>query len=236
MFTKSAQYYDLIYASFKDYPSEAEKIANLIHKLNPNAQTILDVACGTGEHAKILSENYSYLVDGIDLDENLLEIARQKNPRARFEAADMIDFDLGKKYDIVMCLFSAIGYVRTLENLRKTLVCFRNHLSANGLIIVEPWFAPDNWKPGQLHLKTAETDNLKVCRIGITDRVGNLSKLRFEYLIGTPTEIQHETEHHELGLFTVEEMMQSFQNAGLESDYDSTGISGRGLYTANTIV
>lgn len=236
MFTKSAQYYDLIYSSFKDYTSEAEKIASIIQKHHPNENTILDVACGTAEHAKILNENYNYKVDGIDLDENLLEIARQKNPDSRFEVADMTNFDLGQKYDIVMCLFSAIGYVKTLENVTKTLQCFKNHLLPNGLIIVEPWFTPDSWKPGQIHLKTVETDNLKVCRMGITDCVGNLSTLRFEYLIGTPTEIQHEIEDHEVGLFTVEEMLQCFQDAGLEVDYDSIGISGRGLYTAKAKV
>ena len=236
MCTKSAQYYDFIYSSFKDYLSEAGKIANLIQGLNPNAQTILDVACGTGEHAKILSENYNYKVDGIDLDENLLEIARQKNPKARFEAADMTNFNLGKQYDIVMCLFSAIGYVGTLENVTKTLECFKNHLLPNGLIIIEPWFTPDTWKPGQIHLKTVETDNLKVCRMGTTDCVGNLSTLHFEYLIGTPTGIQHEIEDHEIGLFWVEEMLQCFAEAGLAVNYDSTGISGRGLYTAKAIV
>ncbi len=40
MFTKSAQYYDLIYSSFKDYLDEARKITDLIERLNPNAQTI----------------------------------------------------------------------------------------------------------------------------------------------------------------------------------------------------
>lgn len=236
MFTKSAQYYDLIYSSFKDYLDEARKITDLIERLNPNAQTILDVACGTAEHAKILSENYNYQVDGIDLDENLLEIARQKNPTARFEVADMTNFNLEKQYDIVMCLFSAIGYVRTLENVTKTLICFKNHLLPNGLIIIEPWFTPDIWKPGQIHLKTVETDNLKVCRMGTTDCVGKLSILHFEYLIGTPTEIQHEIEDHEIGLFTIEEILQCFAEAGLEVNYDPNGISGRGLYTAKAIV
>lgn len=236
MFAKSAQYYDLIYSSFKDYESEAEKIAHLIQNLNPNAQTILDVACGTAEHAKLLNENYNYQVDGIDLDENLLEIARQKNPNARFEVADMTNFDLRQKYDIVMCLFSAIGYVKTLENVRKTLQCFKDHLSPDGLIIVEPWFTPDGWEAGHLYMKTVESDNLKVCRMSISERVGNLSNLHFEYLIGTTEGIQHETEFHELGLFTVEEMINCFKSVGLEVNYDSTGISGRGLYTAKAIV
>jgi ubiquinone/menaquinone biosynthesis C-methylase UbiE len=232
MFTKSARYYDLIYSSFKDYQSEAEKIAGLIQQLNPNAQTILDVACGTGEHARLLHENHNYGVDGIDLDEELLAAARRKTPRAKFEIADMTNFRLGRQYDVVMCLFSSIGYVRSLENVRKTLSCFKEHLLPGGLIIIEPWFTPESWKPGQIYMKTVESEDLKICRMSLSDREGTLSKLRFEYLIGTTEEIRHETEDHELGLFTVEEMTQSFQETGLESDYDPEGIFGRGLYIA----
>jgi len=232
MFAKSAQYYDLIYSSFKDYPSEAGKIARLIQKLNPNAQTVLDVACGTAEHAKFLNENYNYNVDGIDLDEDLLAMARRKIPNARFEAADMTNFHLGRQYDVVMCLFSSIGYVRSLENVRKTLGCFKNHLSPGGLIIIEPWFTPDSWTSGRIDMKTVESENLKICRMSMIDREGNLSKIRFEYLIGTAEEIHHEIEYHELGLFTVEEMTQCFREARLESNYDPDGIFGRGLYVA----
>ena len=232
MFAKSAQYYDLIYSSFKDYQSEAGKIACLIQKLNPNALTILDVACGTAEHAKFLNENYNYNVDGIDLDEDLLAMARRKIPGTRFEAADMTNFHLGQQYDVVMCLFSSIGYVRSLENVRKTLGCFKNHLSPGGLIIIEPWFTPDSWTPGRIDMKTVESENLKICRMSLTDCEGNLSKIRFEYLIGAAEEIRHEIESHELGLFTVEEMTQCFHEVGLESSYDPDGIFGRGLYVA----
>jgi len=51
-------------------------------------------------------------------------------------------------------------------------------------------------------------------------------------LIGTTEEIRHETEDHELGLFTVEEMTRCFQEAGLDLSYDPEGLFGRGLYVA----
>jgi ubiquinone/menaquinone biosynthesis C-methylase UbiE len=232
MFTKSAQYYDLIYSSLKDYPGEAGKIASLIQKINSSALTILDVACGTAEHARLLNENYNYQVNGIDLNEDFLEVARRKLPKAKFETADMTNFRLGQQYDVVMCLFSSIGYVQSLENVRKTLGCFKNHLSPGGLIIVEPWLTPDAWKAGQIDIRTVELENLKICRMGLSNLEGTISKLRFEYLIGTTEEIRHEMEDHELGLFTVEEMVQCFEEAGLESSYDPEGIFGRGLYVA----
>ena len=114
MFSKSAELYDKIYFEFKDYEAEAQMINESINRENPSARTILDVACGTGEHARILREKYGFDVDGIDLNDKLISLAQRKNPIGNFNNADMVDFDLGKSYDIVMCLFSSIGYVKTL--------------------------------------------------------------------------------------------------------------------------
>ena len=137
-YEKSAPWYDLIYFVFKDYSAEADQIGALMEVERPGAQTILDVACGTGEHALHLGER-GFLVDGLDLEPNFVRIAAEKNPNGTFIAADMIDFDLGKRYDAVLCLFSSIGYTRTVENLHRTIRCFREHLADDGVILVEPW-------------------------------------------------------------------------------------------------
>ena len=106
MSSVTAEIYDAIYA-FKDYAGEALKIRQLIAWERPGAKTILDVACGTGEHAKLLSADFE--VDGIDLEPKFVEIARAKNPAGNFSIADMRAFDLKKRYDVVQCLFSSIG-------------------------------------------------------------------------------------------------------------------------------
>ena len=50
------------------------------------------------------------------------------------------------------------------------------------------------------------------------------------YLIGTPAGTEHYVERHELGLFTTEEMTDALTTWGLEVTYDTTGLTGRGLY------
>src|SRR5438477_502081 len=79
MFTATANLYDLIY-SFKDYADEAAKLRALIRKEHPAAKTILDVACGTAEHAKLLSSDFN--IDGIDLDPKLSKSQKPKIPPA----------------------------------------------------------------------------------------------------------------------------------------------------------
>ncbi len=119
MFTRSAAFYDAVYAA-KDYGAEAERIDALIeaHALT-NATTLLDVACGTGGHLAHLK--HQYVAAGLDLDPQLLAIARERHPELRFHLADMVDFDVGRTFDAVVCLFSAIGYVRTVERLNAAI-------------------------------------------------------------------------------------------------------------------
>lgn len=142
MFHESGEFYDLIYGAWKDYESESAALTALVRGRQPKARTILDVACGTGRHAKALAETHAFAVDGLDLDPVLVGIARGRNPTGEFVCADMTAFDLGRRYDAVLCLFSSIGYVRTLANLRNALRCFRSHLRPGGVLILEPWFTP----------------------------------------------------------------------------------------------
>ncbi|XZF15558.1 class I SAM-dependent DNA methyltransferase [Chitinophagaceae bacterium MMS25-I14] len=230
MFTKSAHIYDLVY-SFKDYRAEADKIGGEIHRLKPEARTLLDIACGTGEHHRYLKENFS--VDGTDINEHFLEIARQKNPEGTYSNADMRSFELGRKYDVVTCLFSSVGYLKNLDEITSALRSFYNHLSPGGLLIVEPWFTEDNWKDGNTNMQTHNTDEVKVCRMHRSYKEGNISVLDFHYLIGTKDkDIQYFEERHELRLTSVAEMMEALVQAGFKSTYDPAGFTGRGVYYA----
>lgn len=232
MFTASADLYDLIYSQFKDYEAETEALANLIRREHPNARTILDVACGTAEHGRLLAERHGFEVDGVDLDPDFVRIAQRKLARGHVYEADMKSFDLGRRYDVIACLFSSIGYARTLEGVRQTLKRFAAHLAPGGIVLVEPWFAPGVLEPGRTSVNTAKAEGLSVARVSHMTVEDRLSRLRFEYLIGTRDGIEHASEVHELGLFTVEEMLAAFDAAGLTAAHDPQGLDGRGLFLA----
>ena len=232
MFSISAELYDKIYFEFKDYEAEARKISELITREHSSAQTLLDVACGTGEHARFLRDQHGFEVDGIDLDDKFVSLAQRKNPEGYFSRADMVVYDLAKSYDVVMCLFSSIGYVKTLDRVTRALERFEAHTNEGGLILVEPWFSPEVLISGRISLNTAQTEDITVVRMGYSHVQDRISTLHFEYLIGSHDKIEHEVEKHELGLFTVDEMKRCFKNAGLKATFDEEGISGRGLLIA----
>ena len=230
MFTKTAQFYDAIY-SFKDYEAEAQKLHALIeqHKQS-QGNSLLDVACGTGIHLALLREHYN--IEGLDLNENLLAIAAERNPGVTLHHADMLDFDLGRRFDVITCLFGAVGYVKTPERLRQALGNMIHHLEPGGVLIVEPWIAPDNFQNGRLHSLFVDEPELKIARMNISRIEDGLAILDFNYMVGTPAGIDYFTERHEMGLFRHEEFMSVFEANGMEVMYDSEGLMRRGLYTA----
>jgi ubiquinone/menaquinone biosynthesis C-methylase UbiE len=230
MFAKTAKYYDLIY-SFKNYEHEAQKIEDLIKQEHHSARSILDIACGTAEHLKYLSKDFQ--VDGIDLEPEFVEISQKKIPSGRFWVENMSDFELGVRYDVVQCLFSSIGYLKEPQQVVNSFECFKKHLNPGGVIIVEPWFSPNQWEIGKSHMVTVDQPDLKICRMSISEREGTLSKIQFHYLIGRPQGVEHLTEVHELVLYTPKDMLSFFEQANLAVKYDPVGIFGRGLYTAS---
>ncbi|MEJ2211952.1 MAG: class I SAM-dependent methyltransferase [Anaerolineae bacterium] len=228
MFSKTARHYDKIYG-FKDYRAEAQALVQIAApERRSGGNRRLDVAGGTGQHLEHLKDHFQ--VEGLDLDGGLLALARQRCPGVSFHQGDMTDFDLGRRFDVVTCLFSSIGYVGTVENLGRAMTCLARHTEPGGLVLVEPWFTPEAWQPGTVHALLVDEPELKIARVNTSYVRGRLSYFDLHYLIGTPEGTEHAVERHELGLFTREEMLAAFQAAGLEVRYDEEGLTGRGLY------
>lgn len=231
MFTESAEIYDLIYSGFKNYAEESDRLAAVIRSANPQCHSVLDVACGTGEHMRHLAAS-GFRVDGIDLDERFVQIAARKNPQSRMWCSDMASLNIDERYDAVLCLFSSIAYVRTLERLVATLRGFRQLLDAGGVIVVEPWFGPGQLDPSRVMRHTAAAPGFRVERVSHLEILGHVSRLRFDYTLTDSSGVRHATEIHEMGLFTTAEMLNAFAEAGLAVEHDAIGLSGRGLYIA----
>ena len=230
MFSGSEEYYDVIYSTMgKDYVAEANKLHEFIQKYKrTDGNTLLDVACGTGTHAGLLKEHYK--VEGTDLNAGMLRVARKNHPGIRFTRSDMRNFDLGRKFDVVTSLFSAVGYMKTNAELQKAIKSMSRHLLSGGVLLVEPWFTPEQWNGGRVSTILVDKPDIKIVRMTRGGIKGNISLLDFQYLVGTSRGIKHIVEHHEFGLFSDAEYMNAFTRAGLPVIHDPEGVDGRGLY------
>jgi SAM-dependent methyltransferase len=228
-YAPAAEHYDLLYAEHKDYESEAARLVELIREHRPEARRVLDVGCGTGRHAELVSRA-GFEVDGLDLDPEFVRIAQARNPWGHFALGDMTTFTVNEPYDGVLCLFGSIGYARDRHGLQTTVDRLAAATRPGGVVIVEPWLEPADAKDGYVMMHSARTPDLIVCRVSRTTVQDTISRLDFEYLVARATGIERMSETHELGLFPRDVMMSAFRSAGLRVTRDEEGLMGRGIY------
>jgi hypothetical protein len=141
----------------------------------------------------------------------------------------MTMLDLGRKFDLVTCLFSAIGYVGTVDRLKLAVRRMANHLEPGGALLIEPWITPEKWIAGGVHMDTFESDDVKIARMMLSEPVER-GRMVFEYLVGTRARVIQARDEHKLGWFSHSEYSQAFEEAGLDTRFDPDGLAGRGLY------
>ncbi len=231
MFEHSARVYDLLY-SFKDYEAETRELTAAIRERDREATSLLDVACGTGKHLELLHGTFPDLA-GVDLDEGLLAIARERIPDVPLAHGDMRTFDLGRTFDAVTCLFSSVGYLRDDDELTEAVGRMTAHLAPGGVLVVDGWVRPDAWWPGVNVDALAEAaDGVAAARVTRTWRDGDRSVLEMRYLIATPDGFEEERERHELTLFSDESYRAAFAAASLTPDVVPSPMPDRDRYIA----
>ena len=229
VYARSAAVNDAVYQRglWKDDVAEAEEVHEVIVNRNTSAGTrLLDVGCGTGGHIPFFAQHYT--LEGLDASAAILEIARHRSPAVTFHHADMINFDLGQRFDAVVCLFSSIGYVRSVDNLRQTVKRFADHLVRGG--VVDGWYAPDQWRDVAMYATLVDEPDLKVARIRRNTRNGALSMMECHHMLARRSGVEYYVEHHVLGLLTVREYCEAFEQAGLVLTHQPEGTEGRGRY------
>jgi ubiquinone/menaquinone biosynthesis C-methylase UbiE len=230
LYGELARYYDLIY-SLKDYRKEAVRVKALISKYGKSeGNQLLDVACGTGHHLNYLKDTFS--CTGVDISREILDMARKNVEGVAFEQADMTTLDMGRRFDVITCLFSSIGYVKTYSNLRKTVRGFARHLNEGGVVLIEPWFTKSAYVSGSPHMTTYDGKDVKIARLNISKSRGNMSVIDMHYLVAEKDkDVKRFVDRHELGLFEIDETLKIMRVAGLQSKFLKRGLmQGRGMF------
>ncbi|HXX87814.1 MAG TPA: class I SAM-dependent methyltransferase [Candidatus Acidoferrum sp.] len=218
LYKELSKYYDLIY-SFKDYKKESVRIKALVSKYKMSeGKELLDVACGTGQHLEYLKDEFSCM--GIDISNEMLKVAMKNVDGVVFKQANMTTLSLGREFDVITCLFSSIGYVKTLANLRRTIRNFSKHLKNGGVVLIEPWFSKSTFYPGSPNMTTYDGKDIKIARLNVSELRGSLSVMDMHYLIAERGEdVKHLVDRHEMGLFDVDETLRIMKTNGLRSRF-----------------
>ncbi len=215
LYKKFARYYDRIYDKI-DLKKESEfiKWAVLKHKTS-EGNKLLDMACGTGRHAKILKDTFD--VQGVDINPEMLKIASEKLPEIDFIEGDMKKLNLDKKFDVVICMFSAMNYNTTLKEFKGTLENFHRHLNEGGVLIFDYGINKENWIEGLVSVDTVVDNNLKLARICQSQLEDGIFNANFLFLIKEKGKLDFDIDQHKLGVFGIEEVIDSMSETGFET-------------------
>ncbi|MGI5467492.1 class I SAM-dependent methyltransferase [Streptomyces sp. CA-132043] len=225
-----AEIYDAIHASRgRDWAAEASGMTELVRQRFPAADSLLDVACGTGEHLRHFARHFG-AVAGLELSEGMREIAAAKLPGVPVHPGDMRDFDLGRTFDAVTCMCFSLGYMDSVGDLHDAIESLARHTVPGGVVITEPWWFPEKFLDGFVSGAVTHEEHRVISRVSHSVRDGRTSRMTVRYTVAEPGGIRDFTETEVHSLFTLDEYLSGFAAAGIEAQYTEGGPNGRGLF------
>jgi len=132
LYEKFGRFYDAVMG---DRAESAALIHQLIRNHKPGAKTLLELACGTGAVLRHLAKHYK--VSGIDVSPEMLSVARKKLPVARFYQTSMAPFELGERFDVIICVFDSINHLLSFVDWKRVFRSAARHLTDDGLFLFD---------------------------------------------------------------------------------------------------
>lgn len=226
-----AEIHDLLDAARDDhFAAEASLVTRLIRDRRPAARTLLDVGCGTAAHLVHFARMFVH-VQGVDLAEPMLAVARRKVPSARLHHGDPRAFALPYRFDAVVCMSGAIARQRSTADVAAALRRCARHLWPGGVLVVDPWWFPETFLPGHVTAEVITPYGRSVARVSHTRRIGDESWTEVHYVVADGLHgIRHRTETFRHLLMDREQYEAALRQAGFSSEYLPGVQGGRGLF------
>jgi len=132
-YEKFSEVYDFVTAD-EFYIDYFEFIKKILKEMTFKPKKILDLACGTGRLAKLFLDS-GYDVEGLDISESMLEVAKKRGLKVYL--SNMVDFNLKKKYDLILCTYDSLNYILQESSLQKCFNSINKHLNQEGVFICD---------------------------------------------------------------------------------------------------
>ncbi|MEK0445167.1 MAG: hypothetical protein RLZZ399_488 [Verrucomicrobiota bacterium] len=229
VFQAYSQYYDLLYRD-KDYESEVAYVDSLLRRYEIPGKDLLELGCGTGRHARRLSE-LGYQILGLERSSRMVEAAQQT---AAFQClvGDACTSRLGRTFSAVLALFHVVSYQVSNSSLRALFERSAEHLQKGGLFVFDVWYSPAVYanKP-EPRIKTVSDEQIRVHRIAEPQIYPSENRVDVHYTImvedrhqGQLTSFQ---EVHPMRHFSLPELELLAQLCGFESLGAEEFLTGR---------
>lgn len=123
-----------------EYDVRSDYISDIFYENSIKGGTIIDLACGTGSMSIPLLKK-GYRVIGIDLSDEMLEIASQRlldiSNNFSLRKGKMQNFSLEEEADACICCLDSINHLNSIDEVEMTFNCVYSSLKDNGIFIFD---------------------------------------------------------------------------------------------------
>lgn len=161
LYNQLSKYIDASYRATKNYQQEVDFI---LRRVGKRSEIVIDVACGSGGHAELLS-NAGFEVYAVDLNPAMLRLLKKNLPSAKIFKQDMRHLQVPVQTDVLICMYNSINYNYSYTELTRTLKRFYDHLKPGGIVVFDTAFMTDTWKPGPFSVETITAPEFEVARV-----------------------------------------------------------------------
>lgn len=196
--------------------TEAERLVALIAKslkLKINS-SVLDMACGAGRHA-ITFATQGFKVTAVDISQRLISEAKKSAEQAGseidFVLSDILDFEINKRFDLVVNLFTSIGY---FENDEENYTVFKKAyklLNQGGCFVLD-YFNKDFLLKNLIPTTVFSEDGMRITQNRSIEGTRIVKKISIENN-GASEEF-----YESVRLYSYEEILTFLNNAGFTTE------------------
>ncbi len=165
LYTELAEIYDQLYLKTFNYEQDANFVDSILKKFQ--IKELLEIGCGSGHLAKLLFEK-GYKITGIDLYEEMLQIARKRLPGVDFIKLDIRKLKFNKKFDAIIAMGRMFTYMTTNEDAEQSIHAIAACLNPGGIFLFDNFSAPHfvrNLKENQEKIHEVDLGERKIKRI-----------------------------------------------------------------------
>jgi 2-polyprenyl-3-methyl-5-hydroxy-6-metoxy-1,4-benzoquinol methylase len=139
MYLEFAYIYDTLMKNV-DYEKWTDQIEAIFKKYGKAPKTVADLACGTGGITNTLAAR-GYRATGIDLSEDMLYVAREKarksGLRIPYICQNIVQLELHKPVDAIVCMCDGLNYILDKADLKKALERIYHFLNPGGILVFD---------------------------------------------------------------------------------------------------
>lgn len=170
------------FASFYDWydgPEHRTLQFGLYRKLAEEAgDPVLELSCGTGLITLDLARR-GHEITGLDVSSDMLKVAARKledepeevRERVALVEGDMSEFDLGRRFSLVLIPTNSFCHLTSMEAQRACLGCVRKHLRHGGTLVIEEKHYP----PAQLARLQGQRGVVRQWKSGVNPETGRFT-------------------------------------------------------------